>query len=38
MSEEEPRYFFLHYWGKGRAQALAQCFKRVLEAQLAVAK
>ena len=38
MSDEEPRYFFLHYWGKGAAANLAQSFKRVLDAQAAVAK
>lgn len=36
MSDEEPRYLFLHYWGKGKAVALAQSFKRVLDAQAAV--
>ncbi len=38
MSEEEPRILFLHYWAKGEAAALAQAFKRVLDAQAAVAK
>jgi hypothetical protein len=36
MSHEQPRYLFLHYWGKGKALDLAQSFKRVLEAQAAV--
>ena len=36
MSHEEPRYLFLHFWGKGKATALAQSFKRVLEAQSAI--
>ena len=36
MSDEEPRYFFLHYWGKGKAATLAQSFKRVLDAQATV--
>jgi Domain of Unknown Function (DUF1259) len=36
MSHEEPRYLFLHYWGKGKATALAQSFKSVLEAQAAI--
>ncbi|MGH8337136.1 MAG: DUF1259 domain-containing protein [Gammaproteobacteria bacterium] len=36
MSDEEPRYFFLHYWGKGQATGLAQAFKRVLDAQSAI--
>src|SRR5262245_57485829 len=35
MSLEQPRYFFLHYWGKGKALNLAQSFKRVLDAQAA---
>jgi hypothetical protein len=33
---QEPRIFFLHYWGEGRAAALAQSFRRVLDAQAAV--
>ncbi len=33
MSHEEPRYLFLHYWGKGKAIGLAQSLKRVLDAQ-----
>jgi hypothetical protein len=36
MSHEQPRYFFLHYWGKGKAVDLAQSLKRVLDAQSAV--
>jgi hypothetical protein len=36
MSHEQPRYFFLHYWGKGKAIDLAQSLKRVLDAQAAV--
>jgi Domain of Unknown Function (DUF1259) len=36
MSTEQPRIFFLHYWGKGKALDLAQSLKRVLEAQAAV--
>ena len=36
MSHEQPRYLFLHYWGKGRAIDLAQSLKRVLDAQTAV--
>ena len=38
MSHEQPRYLFLHYWGKGKAPALAQSFKRVLDAQAEVSK
>jgi hypothetical protein len=33
MTLENPRYLFLHYWGKGRAEALAQSLKQALEAQ-----
>jgi hypothetical protein len=36
MSHEQPRYFFLHYWGKGKAVDLAQSLRRVLGAQAAV--
>jgi hypothetical protein len=36
MSHEQPRYFFLHYWGKGKAVDLAQSLKRVLDTQAAV--
>jgi hypothetical protein len=36
MSHEQPRYLFLHYWGKGRALDLAQSLKRVLHVQAAV--
>ena len=36
MSHEQPRYLFLHYWGKGKALDLAQSLKRVLDAQAAV--
>jgi hypothetical protein len=35
MSHEQPRYLFLHYWGKGKAVALAHALKRVLDAQAA---
>jgi hypothetical protein len=36
MSHEQPRYLFLHYWGKGKAIDLAHSLKRVLDAQAAV--
>jgi len=36
MSHEQPRYLFLHYWGKGKAAHLAQALRRVLDAQAAV--
>ncbi len=38
MTDEEPRMLFLHYWGKGEAAALAQAFKRVLDAQAGAVK
>jgi hypothetical protein len=36
MGQEQPRYFFLHYWGKGKAGDLARSLKRVLDAQASV--
>jgi uncharacterized protein DUF1259 len=36
MSHEQPRYLFLHYWGKGKAADLARSLKRVLDAQATV--
>jgi uncharacterized protein DUF1259 len=36
MTHEQPRYLFLHYWGKGKAIDLAQGMRRVLDAQAAV--
>jgi Domain of Unknown Function (DUF1259) len=36
MSHEQPRYLFLHYWGKGKAVDLARSLRRVLDAQAAV--
>ncbi|HEY7576990.1 MAG TPA: DUF1259 domain-containing protein [Acetobacteraceae bacterium] len=36
MSQEQPRYLFLHYWGKGKAGDLARSLKRVLDAQASV--
>jgi hypothetical protein len=38
MSMEEPRILFLHYWGNGKASALAQSLETVLKAQAAVAR
>ncbi len=34
---EQPSFFFLHFWGKGRAQELARGFKGALDAQKAAA-
>jgi hypothetical protein len=36
MTREQPRYLFLHYWGKGKAVDLALSLRRVLDAQAAV--
>jgi Domain of Unknown Function (DUF1259) len=36
MTHEQPRYVFLHYWGKGIAVDLAQSLRRALDAQAAV--
>jgi|SRR5215510_12588650 len=36
MRHEQPRYLFLHHWGKGRGFDLAQTLKRELDAQAAV--
>ena len=35
MSEEPPRFLFLHYWGRSKAEDLAQALKRTLAAQSA---
>lgn len=33
MTQETPRYLFLHYWGKGSAASLAASLKKTLEVQ-----
>ncbi len=33
MTNEQPRYIFLHYWGMGKAADLAQSVKRVIDTQ-----
>jgi hypothetical protein len=33
MTHEEPQYIFLHYWGKGRAEDLAEGLKAALDLQ-----
>lgn len=33
MTHEQPRYVFLHFWGKGRAVDLARAVKKALVAQ-----
>jgi uncharacterized protein DUF1259 len=35
MLDEEPRFFFLHYWGKGPATDLARGVRAALDAQAA---
>lgn len=35
MLDEEPRFFFLHYWGKGPATDLARAVRSALDAQAA---
>ena len=33
MTHEQPRYMFLHYWGKGRAADPAKVVKQALDVQ-----
>jgi hypothetical protein len=33
MTHEQPRYLFMHYWGKGSAQDLAGIIKKALDIQ-----
>jgi uncharacterized protein DUF1259 len=33
MAGEAPRYLFLHYWGRGPAEALARGVKAALDTQ-----
>ena len=33
MTQESPRYLFLHYWGKGKAVDLAKAIKKALNSQ-----
>jgi hypothetical protein len=33
MTNEQPRYIFLHYWGIGKAQDLARAVKHVIDTQ-----
>jgi hypothetical protein len=35
MTYEQPRIMFLHYWGKGKAVALAKGVKQALDTQKA---
>jgi hypothetical protein len=36
MTHENPRFMFLHYWGKGKAADLARAVRQALDAQRAV--
>ena len=38
MIGEQPAFYFLHYWGKGSTQDLAQGVKDALDAQAEAAK
>jgi hypothetical protein len=38
MIGEQPNFYFTHFWGKGKAAALAHGFRVALDAQAAVAK
>lgn len=33
MTHDEPNYYFMHYWGKGKAEELAKTIKQALETQ-----
>jgi hypothetical protein len=33
MTQDDPHYFFMHYWGKGRAEDLANIVKQALDVQ-----
>lgn len=33
MTQDKPHYFFMHYWGKGKAQDLARTIKQALQLQ-----
>ena len=36
MTQEQPHYLFLHYWGKAKAVDLAKSIKKALDAQAAL--
>lgn len=38
MVDEQPGFYFTHYWGKGPAAALARAFREVLDAQAAASE
>lgn len=38
MTQEQPHYLFLHYWGKGKAVDLATAIKKVLSIQATLRK
>jgi Domain of Unknown Function (DUF1259). len=33
MMGENPNYYFIHFWGKGKAADLAHAFRAALDAQ-----
>lgn len=33
MTQDQPHYLFMHYWGKGSAQGLAEIVKKALDVQ-----
>jgi hypothetical protein len=35
MTQENPRILFLHYWGRGKAAALAGSLKKALDVKKA---
>ncbi|KAA0068504.1 DUF1259 domain-containing protein [Rhodanobacter sp. T12-5] len=37
MTDDQPNFYFTHFWGKGKATALAHGFRAALDAQAAVA-
>lgn len=38
MTDEEPHYFFMHYWGKGKAAELARTIRAALDTQAVASK
>jgi hypothetical protein len=38
MSGEKPKFLFLHYWGRGKAEDLARALRRTLDAQRAAGR
>jgi hypothetical protein len=38
MNDEQPHFYFTHFWGKGKAADMARGFRAALDAQAGVAK